>query len=106
MERSDPSRQQTCDLRVPGNDGEHERAEPELSGDVEIGSMIDQCCNDFSMTSVRRKHESCLSIAIAGIHIYATIKKVGHICDITALNCVFPDNIHACPRRPAIERTD
>jgi hypothetical protein len=79
--------------RVPHN-GEHQGTEAELGRNAQIGLMGDQCFDDVPMTSVRGEHETGLAVAIPGIDVYPTSKKVSHKVDITALDGILPEYVH------------
>src|SRR6516165_1429892 len=56
--------------------------------------MSDEDFDDWAMTGARGQHKSCLSVAIAGVHIYALSKQIKNGWDLTSLDHIFPCAIH------------
>jgi hypothetical protein len=50
--------------------------------------MSDKCFDDLSMTGMSGQHQGRLSVAIEGIHIRTTSKKVTDDLDIIAFDCI------------------
>jgi len=87
------------DLPMTCYEGEHQRAQSMLGGDVEVGAVSNEQLDEPTMAGMRGQHQRGLSMTVQRVDRSALHDQILHVDGIPASDCVLPCRIHA--GRPA-----